>query len=307
VLDVEPLDVEPLEVEPLDVVALVVTYNSARHLPGLFDSFERGFVGVDRWAVVVADNASSDESVAIARARGARVVATGRNGGYAAGLNAAAGAAPAARARLVLNPDVELSEHCVGRLARALERRGVGIAVPRLVGPDGTLRWSLRRDPTVLRAFGEAFLGGERAGRVAALGELVVDEDRYRRSGPVDWATGAAMLVSSACWEAVGAWDERFFLYSEETDFAIRARRAGFDVWYEAMASVGHTEGESHTSERLAAILASSRVRCFAKHHGRVRAFAFRLAVVVNEAIRAAAGRRTSRAALRQLLRADRP
>lgn len=288
----------------LDVVALVVTYNSAGHLPALFASFPAGFAGVERWAVVVADNASGDGSAASAEQLRATVVRTGRNGGYAFGLNAAAAAAPPSRARLVLNPDLELDDGSVAALLRALDQPGVGIAVPRLVAPDGTLRRSLRREPTVIGAWGEAFLGGERAGRLG-LGELVVDAERYERAGAAEWASGAAMLVSTECWERVGPWDERFFLYSEETDYARRARAAGYTLRYEPAAHVRHVEGESHTSPELAARLATSRVAYFAKHHGRAATLLFRSGVVVNEGVRAAAGRRTSRAALAALMRHD--
>ena len=45
-------------------------------------------------------------------------------------------------------------------------------------------------------------------------------------------ATGAALLMSAACDRAIGGWDERFFLYSEETDFAARARRCGYSIRY---------------------------------------------------------------------------
>ena len=124
-------------------------------------------------------------------------------------------------------------------------------------GYGWSLLRSLRRRPTVLRAWGESLLGGERAGRFSPLGELVLDDDSYERAGPADWATGAAMLVSAECLRDVGAWDESYFLYSEETDFALRAWDAGYRLVYVPAAHAVHLEGESHTSPALYALLTS--------------------------------------------------
>jgi GT2 family glycosyltransferase/glycosyltransferase involved in cell wall biosynthesis len=264
---------------------------------------------VDHVTVVV-DNASADAT--LARIEDVDpdvvVVALDDNRGYAAGINAALRRPEAAgvEAVLVLNPDVRLAPASVPALLEALREPAVGVTVPRLVDGHGVPLPSLRREPTLLRATGEAVLGGCRSGRVAALGEMVVDEAAYTRRGTVDWATGAAMLISRECLDVVGAWDESFFLYSEETDFCLRARDAGFDVRYEPSAGAVHLGGESNTSPQLWAELARNRVRLYAKRHGRVRTAAFRAVVVANEALRAPF-RATSRAALCQVLVADGP
>jgi GT2 family glycosyltransferase len=281
----------------------VVTFNSARVLPALLDSLPAACDGV-AWELVVADNASSDDGLDIVGARlpGARIVRMGRNAGYAAAVNAAAAAPGDWGALLVLNPDVRLAPGAVGRLLAALAAPGTGIAVPRLSGEDGRLALTLRRRPTVARALGEALLGGTRAGRVPALGELVVDPAAYRRAGTFDWASGAAMCISRACFSAAGPWDESFLLYSEETEFALRAADAGYALRYEPAAGGVHLGGEAHVSARLWSLLTTNRVRLYARRHGRVAAALFWAAVVVGEGVRAAAGRRASRAALAALL-----
>ena len=101
---------------------------------------------------------------------------------------------------------------------------GVGIVVPQIRTPDGTIFRSLRREPTVGRALGTAVMGGRVAGLFPRLSETVGDDRSYLSAHDVDWATGAAMLVTRQCADATGPWDESFFLYSEETDFAERAR-----------------------------------------------------------------------------------
>jgi N-acetylglucosaminyl-diphospho-decaprenol L-rhamnosyltransferase len=289
--------------ESRQVRVAVVTFNSARVLPGLLEGLPAACAGLDHELVVV-DNASGDGSLTVVaeRAPGARTVRLERNAGYAAGINAAVALPGSFGSLLLLNPDVRLEPGAVPALAAALGEPGTGIAVPRLAGPDGRLARTLRRRPTVLRALGEALLGGDRAGRFAALGETVTDPRAYDVPGPADWATGAAMLVSAACLAAVGPWDESFLLYSEETEFALRAGRAGFGLRYTPAARGVHIGGEAHRSPELWALLVVNRVRLFARGHSALHARAFWAVVVLNEGLRALAGRRTSRAALAALL-----
>lgn len=292
------------EAARVTVTVVAVTWNSARHLPGLLDSLPAALDGVAGHELVVADNASADGTVALARrlAPDATVVEVGRNAGYAGGINAGLSAARPAGAYLVLNPDVRLAPGSVARLLAGVAEPGAGIAVPRLVAEDGGLLPSLRREPTVLRALGEAVFGGRRAGRHDTWGEVVHDPAAYATGRTADWATGAVMLVSRACAQRVGPWDESFFLYSEETDLALRARDAGFACRYVPDATAVHVGGEAGTSPRLHALLTVNRIRLFSRRNGPLRAGTFAAAVGLNELIRAARGSRTSRAALVALL-----
>jgi GT2 family glycosyltransferase len=290
------------------VAVVVVTYDSERYLPDLLTSLDAGLGDVP-WHLTVADNASRDRSVDVVRrlAPQATVVETGRNGGYAAGINAAVAAAAPHTAVLVLNPDVRLSPGCVPELLRVLDDEpGTGIVVPRLVDGDGRLIETMRREPAVLRILGDAVLGARRAGRVRALGEVVTDPRRYDRPAVVDWAEGSTMLLSAECWARCGPWDETFFLYSEETDFALRARDAGLVTRYVPTARAVHLEGDSRRSPALWTLLTLNRVRLFRRRHGPVPAAAFWGALVLREGSRALLGQPTSRSAVRALLRPSR-
>jgi N-acetylglucosaminyl-diphospho-decaprenol L-rhamnosyltransferase len=284
------------------LTVVVVTYNSAPVLPGLFASLDLGLEGVDGIEVVVVDNASSDGSADLARrlVPAATVVDAGGNVGYAAAINLGLRSRLHRGAVLVLNPDVRLTPGAAGALLRALDDPTVGIAVPRIEDEDGALQLSLRRAPTVVRALGEAVVGGTRAGRLPCCGEMVTDRRVYRSDADADWATGAALAIAPRCLDAVGDWDESFFLYSEETDYALRAGDAGLRVRYVAGAVVTHIGGEAHRSPRLWALLVRNRVRLYRKRHGAARAAAFWSAVVLNEVIRSRHA--THRAAARALL-----
>ena len=296
--------------DPPRVAVVVVTYNSADVLGGCLDSIPDGAAGVRLAAVVVADNASRDASVQIAEAAAGlpvRVVRMGRNAGYAAAVNAGVAALDLDEldAVFVTNPDCRLRPGALARLAAAL-RPPVGIAVPKLVNPDGSLQPSLRRMPTVGRAFAEAVIGGNLAGRIAGLGELVTDPREYERPGQAVWATGAALLVATTVIRDIGGWDESFLLYSEETEYALRAADHGWTLWYEPAAVVEHIGGESGVNPTLASLLVVNKVRLFRRRHGPLSSAAYFLAVALGEALRALAGRRTSQAAVAALVRPSR-
>jgi len=284
------------------VEVVVVTYNSERLLDDLLGSLDEGLKGVP-WHLTVADNASADNTLPMLRhlAPAATIVEMGRNAGYAAGINAAVRAAPPYSAILVLNPDVRLMPGCAAELLGALGP-GTGLAVPHLVDGDSELIESLRREPTVLRAWGDALLGAQRAGRYPALGEVVTQRQRYDTEAVTDWAEGSTLLISAECWQRCAPWDESFFLYSEETDFALRARDAGLVTRFVPSARAVHLEGDSGQSPGLWTLLTLNRVRLFRRRNGRIRTAAYWGALVSREASRAALGRATSRAAVRALV-----
>lgn len=300
------------------IAVLVVTWNSAGVIDGLLESLRPGLTGLD-WHLVVADNDSADDTARrIERWAGANpdvsctVVHTGGNLGYAAGINAARAKADAHDAALVLNPDIRLHDGAVAAMYEFLDGAGsdgagspprTGIVVPRILDEQGALAHSLRREPTLLRALGEAALGA-RAGRFAALGELVLDESAYQRPAVADWATGAIMLISAACFDACGPWDESFFLYSEETEFALRARDRGFLTRLAPRAGATHIGGESKVSPQLWTLLMSNRVKLYRRRHARPAAVAYWGAALLREAPRAALGQQRSRSAVKALLNA---
>jgi N-acetylglucosaminyl-diphospho-decaprenol L-rhamnosyltransferase len=285
------------------VAVVVVTYHSERLLPDLFASLGPGMAGVP-WHLTVADNASGDGTVAAVRrlAPEATVVEMGGNRGYAAGINAAVGAAEPFTAILVLNPDVRLAPGAGRELLATLRTPGTGIAAPRLTDGERALIPSLRREPSVLRALGDALLGAGRAGRFPLLGEVVTGAEHYAAPTSAAWAEGSSLMISADCWRACGGWDESFFLYSEETDFALRARDAGFATRFTPRARAVHLGGDYGPTGDLWVLLTLNRLRLYRRRHGRFRGAGFWGALLLRELTRAAVGREHSWAATRALL-----
>lgn len=292
------------------VALIVVTYNSAAVVPGLADSLPRGLAGLpddEPVRVVVVDNASTDATVQVVRdlLPTAEVVELDRNAGYAAGINAGLRRVGDDEAVVVLNPDLSLHDRCVVRLLEVLSDPAVGVAVPRMRTSGGQVAHSLRREPSAARAWAEAVLGGTRAGRWG-VGEVVADADAYQSAHDAEWATGAALAISPAARAAVGAWDESFFLYSEEVDWCRRVRSAGLRVRFVPGAEVTHRGGLYDADAGLWRILMANRVRDHARHHGPLARTSFRAALLAGEALRSVGARGAAhRAGARAVLAPD--
>lgn len=230
----------------------VVTHNSAADLRRYL-SFTVAVAAQLEAPMAFVDNASSDESAELlARAKrpGMEVIENDRNRGYAAAVNQAF-AALGRRDVLLLNPDVELGDRkAVLKLAETLRSSPrIGVVAPRLLNVDGTAQASARPFPSPLAMAGHASI-------VRNLPLARRAAERYLTLPPgdgpakVDWALGAAMLIRRQAFEAVGGWDESFFLYLEDTDFCRRCAREGWDtVWLPAVA-LRHEHSRSSDSAR---------------------------------------------------------
>jgi GT2 family glycosyltransferase len=188
-----------------DIAVVIVAYNSAHVIGDLLDSLPAALDGLTA-DVVVVDNGSSDGTAELVAALGACRIVRSANVGYAAGINRGVREAAPAQAILVLNPDVRLHPGSLPPLLAALAEPRVGIAAPRVLTPQGKLHLSLRREPTLPRA-----LGLTRT-RLGVFSEYVYDPSAYTRPCTVDWALGAALITSRECYEALGGWDETYFL-----------------------------------------------------------------------------------------------
>ncbi|GAA1969407.1 glycosyltransferase family 2 protein [Nocardioides panacihumi] len=277
------------------VTTVVVTYNSAHVIDGLLDSLGPALDGLASDTVVV-DNSSTDGTVDVVGRRDDVTLVRAPNLGYAAGINRGVAASAGSGPILILNPDVRLEPGSVRALLEALRRPGTGVAAPRVLDSTGALVPSMRREPTLARNLG---LGGTGRPRFA---EYVEEPGAYDAPAVCDWALGAVLLVSRECHEALGGWDESFFLYSEETDFCLRARDRGFVTRYEPSAVAMHIAGQSGRSPRIHAMQILNRVRLYRRRHSAVASTAYYLLSVLSEISWVLRGHRDSRGALRALV-----
>ncbi len=291
---------------PMVVRAVVVTFNSE----DLIGDFLESFAGLDSEGVdlqlVVVDNASIDETLAIVRdqAPWAEIVPLAENRGYSAGINAGAAVRGEWDALVVLNDDIRLRPDCLSILSDSIRGDGVGIVVPKLIDGQGALLQSLRREPTLGTVYAEAFLGGARAARLG-WSETIAEPARYDTMQDITWASGCAWMIDAETWRRVGAWDESFFLYAEDLDYALRARDAGVVMRYVPQAEAVHLVGPSQRNPRLWSMSIWNRFRLYRRRHGGVRSMLFHFGLVCNEAIRWFSSNRIHRAGLAALLSED--
>ena len=229
------------------------------------------------------------------------VVEAGQNLGYAGAINLGRKVIDRSCPLLILNPDLVLEPGSIAQLYLALDDPTVGVALPMLLNNDGSIYLSLRREPSPARAFGEALFGSRMSRRPGWLSEIVRGRRAYQEPHDAEWGGGAAILISAACNDAVGDWDDmRFFLYSEETDFAARARLHGYRIRYVPAARIRHEGGGSGQSSALGALMAVNRVRYYEKYHRRPATSLFRAAVTLHYLLRCADPQQS--AALRAVL-----
>jgi GT2 family glycosyltransferase len=182
------------------------------------------------------------------------------NRGFAAGINRAA-----RRARspllVILNPDVELRAPIVATLARCLASHPNAAIVGGLVREaDGRVQASARRFPDLSTAFG---------GRTSWLTRILPGNPLTRRNlsstnleagcAEVDWVTGAFMMVRRDVFESLGGFDERFFMYWEDSDLCLRALNAGWKTRYEPRVEVIHFTGQASRHAPLRSLVAFHR------------------------------------------------
>ena len=235
-----------------------------------------------RWLaeVIVVDNASSDDSVAMLAEAfpWVQVIANRENLGFTKANNQGL-AASGGRYVLFLNPDTEATPQAFGQmLAYAEDHPDVGVLGPQLRYGDGSVQSSRRRFPTLATFFLESTVLQKRWPRNRILDRYFVLDKPDDAISQVDWVVGACMLVRRVVLDAIGGFDEGFFMYSEELDLCHRAVDAGWRVVYFPQAVVTHYEGKS--SEQVVAArhirFHTSRVRYVRKYHGTAAAEAVR-------------------------------
>src|SRR5262249_26566022 len=182
---------------------------------------------------------------------------------------------------LLLNPDTEVRPGAVDALSAYLDAHPDVAAVgPRLLRADGSTQPSRRRFPGRLTGFVESTVLQRWLPDAPPPRSYYVADQPDDREQDVDWLTGAGIMLRAEALRAVGLFDERFFMYSEEVDLCRRIKSAGWRVVYLPAATVVHHEGKSSEQNLTSRDLRfhESRFLYYAKHHGRGWALLLRLA-----------------------------
>jgi GT2 family glycosyltransferase len=257
----------------------VVTYNARA-------TIERCLESVGGAETVVVDNDSSDGTASIVRERFPTVeLLEEENRGLAFGWNTGI-ARTSGRYVLLLNADAWLHEGALDELvAFADAHPRAAVVAPQLRNPDGTLQRSVRGDPTLWRIATEYLFLRKLAPRSAVLNAFYAGGFSHDAARPADWIMGAVWLVRRAAIDEAGPADDGYFLFSEETDWALRFRQAGWEVWFDPAAVATHVYGASHRGSMLAENV-RSQLRYLTKHRGGAYARAARVVILAGLVLR---------------------
>jgi len=234
------------------VHVVIVNWNSGRQLAECLESFAAvAGDGVAVRRITVIDNASADGSCdALPASLPLVVIRNPENRGFAAACNQGARGSEA-DFLLFLNPDTRLLPGALGRPAQYLgseANRAVGIVGIQLIGLDGQVARNTARMPTPWSMIGNS-LALDRL-MPSAFPPHFLTEWAHDETRAVDQVMGAFMLVRRTLFEALGGFDERFFVYFEDLDLARRARERGFASVYLATAQAFH-RGQGTTASAI--------------------------------------------------------
>jgi N-acetylglucosaminyl-diphospho-decaprenol L-rhamnosyltransferase len=232
-----------------DVLPIVtVTYSPGRHLDRFLASLP---LATDRPVrVLLADNGSTDGAPqeAVQRYANVRLLATGANLGYGGAVNRAAaqlaGEEVTGEFLIVANPDVQWGPGSIDALLDAADRWPHAAALgPLIREPDGSVYPSARHLPSLIRGGMHAVVGPLWPANPWTAGYR---QERLEPSErPVGWLSGSCLLVRRAAFDAVGGFDERYFMYMEDVDLGDRLGRAGWLNVYVPSAEVLHHKGHA--------------------------------------------------------------
>ena len=213
--------------------------------------------------VIVVDNDSRDEVEQLIQTRFPQVkfIQTGANLGMGGGNNVGIRAAQG-KYILILNPDIIVFPDSFQKLYDFIESRpDAGLVSPRLLNPDKTLqhtcyRWHRLITPLCRRTF----VGKTSFGRKELERFLYLDWD-HATTREVDWIQGSFFLLPKVVLDKVGLFDDRYFMYFEDTDLCRRVWQAGFKVIYCAAAEVIHLHRKQSADGGLFALLTNKLTR----------------------------------------------
>lgn len=254
--------------EPIAVV--IVSFNTRAYLKACLTS-----VVPETRRVIVADNGSTDGSIEmVARDFPAAVIDIDhRNPGYGAGANRGIRRTGGGDV-LLLNSDTRVAPGALRALRDYLEAHPkVGVVGPRLRHADGTLQPSCFRFPSPLRPPLQRDPLARLMRHIPALRERYLPTWSHTTPRRVPYVMGAALAIRRRAFDAVGGFDESYFMYAEEVDLCWRLRAAGWDTHFAPVTDVVHVGRASTRQQRVRMLERStlSSMHFYQRHYSGLR------------------------------------
>ena len=244
----------------MDLSVVIVTYNSQKFIADCLDSVRRAAKGIDH-EIMVIDNNSGDKTKAILKRflNSITLVENSENHGFAKAVNMGLQRSTGDFI-LLLNPDTVIQSESFYPVVDFLRRNpNIGICGCKLLNEDGSLQFSKGPFPTLFSTLYRIVL--PRPMRK-------YDLRGYDKPRPCDWVTGALMLIRNGLVKEVGNLDETFFIYYEDVDYCLRAKKRGWEIYYHPEIIATHLRPHA-TSERHLSLereIRKSRLHYFRKN-----------------------------------------
>lgn len=266
----------------MDLSIIIVNYNTKDFLlpcvKGIVENTHSPDKGGIEYEIIIIDNKSADGSAQyvkqklMPRFNQVRLIEAGANIGFSAGNNLGIRNS-SGRYALIINSDILILDNALARMVEFMDARPkAGIAGPGLLHPDGSLQYFCycfptpsvllyRRTPLARFSFARK-----------AIDNYLMKGWNHKDSRTVDWVQGSCMIVRRSAIEAVGAMDEQYFMFMEDTDWCRRFWKNKWEVWYIAEVEIVHYHARASADKfyktmfnRLSWIHMSSAIKYFRK------------------------------------------
>jgi GT2 family glycosyltransferase len=259
----------------MDLSILIVNWNTRDLLSQcLFSVYAHPPAG--SFEVIVVDNASADGSAAMVRRCFSQItlIENDQNPGFAAANNQAI-ALSRGRYLLLLNPDTIVYPGALSALITFMDQNpAAGAAGSMLLNPDGSLQPSCHPEPTLTRELWRLFhLDKLKPYALYPMETWPADQPRE-----VDTIQGAALLIRRSVVDEVGLLDDRYFMFSEEVDWCVRIRRAGWPIYWVPQSRVIHFGGQStgQVATAMFVQLYRGKLQYFRNHYGAIHGLLYK-------------------------------
>ena len=246
------------------VSASIVTYKTNRdELSRCIDSMRKNDIA----PIYISDNSPGNELQAFCSTlSGVEYIFNGKNVGYGAGHNIAIRKALSIHAdyHLVINPDVYFGEGVIEKIVRYMEtNRDVAQLIPNVVYPDGRPQYVVRLLPTPANLFFRRFLPASMTTKMNNRYCLVFNNHKHEMNVP--YHQGSFMFFRVVCFDKVGLFDERFFMYPEDIDITRRMHRHYRTMFWPEVTIVHAHKAESYKSLKMLRIHIVNMIKYFNK------------------------------------------
>ncbi len=250
----------------MNVSASIVTYKTDREeLKKCLDSLFNNGVSL----VYIVDNSPTDALSVVAEGQDDVVyIFNGENVGYSRGHNVAIRKVleeePRSDYHLVLNSDVYFDDDVISKIVRYMdENRDVAQLIPNVVYPNGNPQYVVRLLPTPLNQIFRRYLPSFMVKGMNRRYCLEFDDHKHPINAP--FLFGCFMFFRTSCFDKVGLFDERYFLYVEDIDITRRMHRQYRTMFWPGATIVHTHRGASYKSLRMMVVHAVNMVRYFNK------------------------------------------